>query len=251
MSILVSNYASFTQKWTIPGVVSVENTAVFASSGKRPDIIVVENPSSPVCVETEFSPANSVESDATSRLGELYGPTGTKITCTFAVRIPAKYKDIKSTLVADSLAGEQDLEYCIFYGEGPGSFHRWPANGYLPCTVRDLGNAIAISGVSPALIEQGASNLEVGAKLISAQFETAQSIHKSFASQVSDCLRQESSDQTYRMAATIIINALVFQETIAGGDGALADVKSPYAMSETRGPSSRPTPIRTARCSRA
>lgn len=225
-------------KWSNSGVVNSENTAVFASTGKRPDIIVVENPSSPVCIETEFSPANTVEADAISRLGELYGPTGSKITCSFAVKIPTKYKDIKSSHISESLLDEQELEYCIFYGEEPSNFHRWPSNGFLPCTLLDLGNAIAASGVSPVLIEQGANNLEVGAKLIAAQFEVAKGSHKSFASQISECLRQESSDQTYRMAATIVINALVFQETIAGGEGALADVKSPYSMSESsNGPS--------------
>ena len=222
-------------RWAVAGVVSSENTGAFASSGKRPDIVVTDNPSSPVCIETEFFPAATVEADAKARLGQVYNPTGSKITCVFAVRIPAAYKNMKSTGIGTSLEAEAGFEYCVFFGEKVEEFHRWPASGFLPCSLGDLANAIASSAVSPLLIEQGAAKLEVGAKLISATFESAQSNNSTFSGKIADRLRQDSSDQTFRMAATIIINALVFQETIAGGEGDLADVKSAYVLRDKPG----------------
>ena len=222
-------------RWTVAGIVSAENTGVFTSSGKRPDIVVTDNHASPVCIETEFVPAVTVEADAKARLGQIYLPTGSKITCAFAVRIPAGYKEMKSAAIEASLGAEAGFEYCVFFGETAEEFHRWPASGFLPCSLGDLANAVASSAVSPLLIEQGATNLEVGAKLISATFESAQSSNTTFAGKIADCLRQDSSDQTFRMAATIVINALVFQETIAGGEGALADVNSTYTLQDKPG----------------
>lgn len=222
-------------RWAVPNVVNVENTGVFSTSGKRPDLVVIDNPTSPVCIETEFVPALTVENDAKSRLGQNYLPTGSKITCSFAVRIPSSYKGIESTAISGLIEKEINFEYCVFYGETQDSFHRWPASGFLTCSLGDLANSVASSTVSPILIEQGANKLELGAKLISATFESVKSSNVGFADKISDCLRQESSDQTFRMAATIIINALLFHETVAGGEGGLADVKSIYTMQDKAG----------------
>ena len=48
-------------------------------------------------------------------------------------------------------------------------------------------------------------------------------------------LRQEDSDQTRRMAATILANAFVFQENLAGGPDELASV---YSLEQLRGSNS-------------
>jgi len=44
--------------------------------------------------------------------------------------------------------------------------------------------------------------------------------------QISESLYQEDGTQTRRMAATILANAFIFQETLAGGPGELTSVKS-------------------------
>ena len=56
--------------WRHKGVVKSENVDVLKGSGKKPDILITEPNVSPVIVETEILPANSVESDARQRLGE-------------------------------------------------------------------------------------------------------------------------------------------------------------------------------------
>ena len=56
--------------WRYKGVIKSENVDVLKGSGKKPDILITEPNVSPVIVETEILPANSVESDAKQRLGE-------------------------------------------------------------------------------------------------------------------------------------------------------------------------------------
>ncbi|MCH7519473.1 MAG: hypothetical protein IH964_10670 [Candidatus Dadabacteria bacterium] len=51
-------------------------------------------------------------------------------------------------------------------------------------------------------------------------------VHTGAIHKISQELCQEDSEQTRRMAATILANAFVFQESLAGGPGKLANVKS-------------------------
>ena len=55
--------------WRFKDVVRSENIDILKGSGKRPDILISEPNVSPVVVETEITPAPSVESDAIQRLG--------------------------------------------------------------------------------------------------------------------------------------------------------------------------------------
>lgn len=55
-------------------------------------------------------------------------------------------------------------------------------------------------------------------------------IHK-----ISEELRQEDGDQTRRMAATILANAFLFQENLAGGPGELASVSSLEQLRDSNG----------------
>ena len=116
-------------RWASPEVVNAEKTGVLKATGKRPDIVVADNPASPVCIETEFFPAISVEADAIARIGQNYGPTGGRMTSVLAVRIPARYKDVTTGEIANSLKAEASLEYCILFGESSAEYHRWPDKG--------------------------------------------------------------------------------------------------------------------------
>ncbi len=215
-------------RWASPEVVNAEKTGVLKATGKRPDIVVADNPASPVCIETEFFPAISVEADAIARIGQNYGPTGGRMTSVLAVRIPARYKDVTTGEIANSLKAEASLEYCILFGESSAEYHRWPDKGFIKGTIDDLAHAVAGAAISPLVIEQGAEVLEDGAKSLAAIFAAATANHTVFAVKIADCLRQDNSEQTLRMAATIMINALVFQETLVGGEGPLANLNSTY-----------------------
>ena len=76
--------------WRDSNVVSSENTGMLQGNNRRPDILVVEQNVSPVVIETEILPAVTVESEATSRLGEHLRTTGRQILSSIAVRLPQR-----------------------------------------------------------------------------------------------------------------------------------------------------------------
>ena len=53
------------KSWQVGDIISCENTGTLVGfTGKRPDLIVRDNPMAPVSIETEFLPAATVEADA-------------------------------------------------------------------------------------------------------------------------------------------------------------------------------------------
>lgn len=207
-----------------------ESTDSLAAKAKRPDIIIADNPMSPVGVETEFSPANTVESDAASRLGKTFMATGGTIHTVVAVKLPAKYRNLAASAISDALETEDEIQYCVLTGASSSEYNRWPAAGYVRCSVSDLAYVVATAKVSPIAVANAAAILEEGAKVLAAMLSAAAKSNPTLGKQVSASLRQETSDQTYAMGATIIINAFVFQETIVGTHGELADVEGIYTL---------------------
>src|ERR1700688_4802014 len=77
--------------WRIFDHVSSENTeAILRKKALRPDVLILEPGVPPICLETEFEPANTVETDAAGRLGEVAAKTGGIIQVVLAIKIPAR-----------------------------------------------------------------------------------------------------------------------------------------------------------------
>jgi hypothetical protein len=216
--------------------VTCENTGTLAGApGQRPDLVIRDNPVAPVSLETEFVPANTVEADARARLGKVYNPTGGTIEAAVAVRIPSRYRGFAGPQIQSELTGENNLEYCIFFGNSPTANERWPASGYVRGTVEDLAYVVSTARVANATVEEAASILEAGAKKLSAMLQSAAQTSPALASVVAESLKQEATIQTYAMGATILVNAFVFQGMIAGSSDELLNINSPESMGKNPG----------------
>lgn len=222
-------FRQFRPGWAADGVIAVENTAAFSNKAHRPDIIVVDNPMFPVGLETEFDPAVSVESDAASRLGKVYARTGGTIHAVVAVKYPQKYRALAGKAIDAALTAEDDIRYCLLTQEVDG-ISRWPSVGYVRGTVKDLVHVVASAKVSPAAVRKAAAVLEEGARHLAAVFETAAATTPAVAALFSSALMQEAGPQTYAMASTILINAFVFQDTLAGTSPELQAIDGIYGF---------------------
>ena len=80
------------RSWRAGDVVSSENTGMLKGSSGRPDILVTEPLVSPVVIETEVMPAQTVEPEAVSRLGEQIRTTGRTLLSSVAVRLPDRLR---------------------------------------------------------------------------------------------------------------------------------------------------------------
>jgi hypothetical protein len=212
--------------WSGSDVVSSENTGMLKGSNRRPDILVLEPSVSPVVLETEILPATTVESEALSRLGEQVRTTGRTVLSSIAVRLPVRLRAKHGSGLKNELARANDLEIAFFAGSSPSSFSRWPSAGWIYGGITDLSILTQSASIPPDVIDQAANQLVNGVSDAAGLLEEIAKAHPGAIHKISEELRQEDGKQTRRMAATILANAFVFHESLAGGPDELADVKS-------------------------
>ena len=212
--------------WQQSNVVSSENTGMLKGSNERPDILVIEPTVSPVVIETEVLPASTVESEATSRLGKQMRVTGRAILSSIAVRLPQRLRTKQGSFLQSELENADDIEMALYTGSDPSVHSRWPRSGWIRGRVSDLSILVQYASVPPEVIEKAVDQLVAGVSEAAGLLKEMLEQHSGAIHKIGEELRQEDSDQTRRMAATILANAFVFQENLAGGPDELASVKS-------------------------
>lgn len=212
--------------WKVADIVSSENTGMLKGSTKRPDILVLEPNVSPVVIETEVLPALTVEAEALGRLGQQMKSTGRTILSAIAVRLPDRLRNTSPGKLQDEIASANDLQFVLFTGAEAATASWWPSSGCIQGSVADLSILTQSATVPPAVIEEAADQLVNGVIESAGLLEEVATTHKGAIQKIAEELKQEDSEQTRRMATTIMANACVFQETLAGGPDELATVKS-------------------------
>jgi hypothetical protein len=107
--------------WRSNAVVKSENVDVLKGSGKKPDILINEPNVSPVIVEAEIMPANSVESDAKQRLGERLS-SGRSIMSSIGIKLPGRLKNFSGKPLKDEILNAPDFDMALYSGETQESF---------------------------------------------------------------------------------------------------------------------------------
>ena len=141
--------------------IGVEQTSVFSGEpGLRPDIMVRHPGGLPVAVETEYTPAHTVEADARERLGKTLQETGDSIEQALAVRIPKALASVSQNDLEAEIE-KATLEFCILSGNSE-SPQRWPETGWLDGSVDDLAACIELAALSENRVARGMQILETG-----------------------------------------------------------------------------------------
>ena len=198
--------------------IGVEQTGVFTrGAGLQPDMIVRHPGGLPVAVETEYTPAHTVEEDARQRLGETLRETGDTIEQALAVRIP---RALASTNQNDLEAEIEraKFEFCVLSGN-PANPDRWPETGWLDGTVDDLAGCIELAAFSENRLARGMQILEGGIGQAAGKLRDACADAPNTLEAISQQLHQKDGLQTSRMAMAILANALTFHSSIAGAHG--------------------------------
>jgi hypothetical protein len=212
--------------WQAADVVSSENTGMVKGSTGRPDILVLEANVSPVAIETEVVPAQTVESEAIDRLGAKVSTTGRTILSALAVRLPAGLRKKHSAALQGDLRTAKNLEIAVYTGSSPEAATRWPTTGWIVGSVSDISTLTQAASVPPEVVDAAADELVNGVSEAAEMLEEIAESNPSAVHKISVALRQEDGEQTRRMAMTILANAFVFQETLVGGPGELSSVLS-------------------------
>lgn len=203
--------------WRTLNVVRSEELNVIYNSSERPDIIVMEPHVSPVIIETEVLPAITVESEAKSRLGKLIKPSRRKILSSIAVRLPERFRSKQGRSLLEEIQNAHDLEFTLFTGNDPQKYTRWPSSGWLTGGIADLSWLIQSASVPPEIIDEAADTLIEGVSAVASLLSEGNISNPGMIQRLCGELYQEYSEQTLRMAATILMNAFVFHRILAGG----------------------------------
>ncbi len=190
---------------------AAEQTQVISGSpGKVPDIVLPASSQSPVVIETEFLPALTVESDAKKRLRNILDCSGKAVENVIAVRIPEFLRSVSQRQLETELLRAQ-YSFCVFYANVDSSDSRWPETGWVEGGVNDVADCLESVALTESLLSKSTDILQLGVRRSAAILsEASPYTHEKIAA----LLKQSEGEQTNRMAAAIIANALIYHRQI-------------------------------------
>ena len=209
-----------TPRWTALG----ENKGAFLGSQRQPDILVVQPRAQPVVIENEYAPASTVEREALQRLGERLDPdvvsASGPVEAAVALRSPMDLRDCPGADDVDAmLTRGVTLEYALFAGPSAADASRFPKSGFVSGNIRDLASFTMNAATPEDAVRRAVAILEEGVQDAAVILRQAADLRESTKGAIAELLKQPYSEQTLRMAATIIVNALVFHQNMAGEHG--------------------------------
>ena len=212
-------------RWTVRPEVSC-----FRDSHGCADILATSYGRQPVIIENEWLPARTVETEAASRLGEpldaaKVGHAGV-VQAVVALRTSPELEQCRTlSEVSHALLGNGDssgveLQYALLAGSTADEAVRFPGSGFLSGTVADLAVFVDQASVAADALTESMAVLDAGVADAVAVLRGAASQSEDWKEFVAKVLKQDYDerrlDQVLGIAATIMINAMVFQEGLAG-----------------------------------
>ena len=191
--------------WKIGG----EKEGKILKSGNKPDIIITEDGSMPVIIETELLPASTLERDVNQKLGDET-VRGQKINAVIGMRIPTRLKQYDDEKLRMELRKAWDLEYAMYTPE------RFPDNGWITGGLADIASNAQIISINSAKITESVAVMSESIVSIADLIEKCGADTKR---NIAAKLHQKEIRQTWNMAGLILSNALIFHTHIAGQRG--------------------------------
>ena len=201
--------------------VHAEMKGAFVSGQGQPDILVLPKGGRPVVIENEYLPARTLEDEAIARLGEkldedVTGVDG-EVNAVVALKSPRNLRQVRGfDRLDEELRSKTRFEYCVYNGSGPDSFSRFPESGFVSGNIRDLAGFITYASTPEDVVQRSVEILERAISSAAAIIRESTGAHPNLKQDFADLLKQEYSEQTERMAATIMINALLFHMNLIG-----------------------------------
>ena len=227
--------------------VAEENDGTLATSGRRPDILITRrSPEPPIVIENEYSAAR-VEGDCLNKLGQQLQPAlgGQTIHTVIGVLSPQELQDADNGDAAEAMLRNGALLQYVAYTGTPEQYDRFPKSGFITGSVRNLVEFVRPAAEPADLIRQAADTLADGAAVAARAIVDAAGLNTATGVSIAEKLRQpwptgasenarqeqanrEARLQTANMAATIIINAMAYQQNLDGYSGikGLAQVRA-------------------------
>ena len=219
--------------------VLAQNTGVIADQPLlKPDVLITTPGRSPVVVEAEYDPADHVEQEAKDRLGLSVTPGNQRIEAAIALRYPGA---VRSAYIQEQAVRDARFSYCVFrvekYEDTPEKkvkqVSRFPASGWMAGSLTELADLIRLVSFPRLAVDDAEQSLQRAIDRAAGILDGCEFSRPALNGVLAKLLGMPEAPQTRRMAVSIIANAMIFQERIAG---ARADIKP---LSQTSRPGVR------------
>ena len=208
--------------------VLAEEQRTLRGSAKRPDVLIEEPAGWPVVIEAERENHTSAETDALARLGAIVESSGREIESAIALVYPLDVREQTGGKAIRAALRETDgLEYALYMATSGDVVERLPTSGWLQGNVRDLAMLAHRASTPAPRIERLVDTLEHGVNSAEGAFNRRHREHTGnhLGPEIAEILGQsdDQGGQTRRMAMTVLINALIFHESLAQAEFKLDD----------------------------
>ena len=213
---------------------------------RKPDIVIRRSDAPPVVIENEYTPGSTLAQDCLSRLGYTLesdpGWRGGKVSVVFALRSPETLRECRHGDEADQKLREgAELEFAVYRGR-PGDYDRFPRNGFLRGDTVDLVNFIKPASIPEDIVNKAADALTQGTNQAAAMLIQYSATRYNFGAMLGATLHQPWPDpynevngkqakadeearlQTAKMCATMLINAIAYQQNLSAHHAEINDL---------------------------
>ena len=211
----------------------------------KPDVLITRADGPPIVLENEYYPAATVADDCMKSIGRELNPSvagaAGKVSAVIAIRTD---EELHQCLTGDAaqamLEAGHEIEYAVYQGNETEQT-RFPLSGYIRGNVRDLVDFIRPASEPQDTIDAATEAFRQGVEDAATEImgrarhtNIGETIAKTLRQQwpaypekppaTSAELKQEKDDdnarqQTAKMTATMMINALAYQQNLAGFEG--------------------------------
>ena len=215
---------------------------------KKPDIVIRRGFYPPVVIENEYRPGRTLSDDCLSRIGRTlepdpHGRSG-EVSVVFALRAPDALKECAHGDDAEAMLIEgAELEFAVYRGSQD-DHSRFPREGFLRGDIRDFVNFIKPASIPEDIVNEAADTLTHGTNEAAAILMHHSDKRFNFGVKLGEQLHQpwplndytttgkqakadaESRLQTAKMCATMLINAIAYQQNLSNHHAEIDDLTS-------------------------
>ena len=200
-----------------------EQESVLDGNAKTPDIVVKRLRHETVGIDAKWQGGDGEkELQAVSDkywgqplIAEFRGNSA-ELNTVMVIRYPERCRRMKRWELQAALPNADDIEY-VLVGRSKGTDYRFPRLGFATGSLRDVANAIRIGAVPSARIQAAAKQMREGVEGAARDLHNAVSQNDAISEELKEILDQgEYSEQAARVACLIIVDAFVFQNSLAG-----------------------------------
>lgn len=208
----------------------------------KPDVLITRADGPPVVLETEYPPASTVADDCMKSIGRELNPAVANATGRVGAVIAIRATDeLRQCATGDDaqrmLEAGHEIEYSVYQGTTQ-EHTRFPQTGYIKGNIRDLVDFIRPATEPQETIDRATEYFENGVADAAILIQGC-ARHTGIGEAIGTELRQQwpaypvqlpvtkaeteqekadqnAREQTAKMTATMLINALAFQQSLAG-----------------------------------